>query len=255
MSKFEVSLSVTEGGRRRPEYTLDSDLHGEVTLQDLLEWTKATLIVTADEVLKEEQDRGFDKAPILLVDGKKAKSPINVSPLGQIEFIARQNFKDILIEAYIAILGRSKVLTGRYKQSHYVFHNGTQVGNSPSTLKAWLDTNPEFKNNDTIRIVNIQPYARRLEMLGVTAQRSKQASNKNKVSSNYVRVPNGVYQLTARAIRSKYKQNSIIRFAFLSGSELGLAGSFKKGRSGKGSKGRPYLYPSLVFTVNERGLL
>lgn len=256
VSKFEVSLSVFERGRRRPEYTLDSDLNGEMTLMDLLEWTKSTLIITADEVLKEEQSRGFDKKPVLIVDNTKGKSPLDVSPLGQIEFIARQQFGPVLIEAYEGLIHRSKVLTGAYIKSHYVFHNGKQVATDLESLKTWLTVNPpDFKEKDTIRIVNIQPYARRLEMLGVTAQRSKQSSNKIRGQGNFVRVPNGVYQLTTRAIRSKYKYNSIIKFTFLPGGSMGLSASFKKGRRGKNSAGRPYLYPSIVFTITERGLL
>lgn len=257
---FAVDISVTEGGRRRPEYTLDSDLNGEITLQDLLEWTKATLIVTADEILKEEQSHGFDKEPILLVDNRRGKDIRLVSPLGQIEFVSRQNIGKILLEAYTGIWDRSKVLTGRYKSSHYVFLNGTQVATDLASMEKWVESNPEINDKDTVRIVNIQPYARRLELLGVTAQRSMRkredrGRRKGQKTGHMVKIPNGAYQLTTRALKAKYKQNVLIRFTFLPGNQLGLSGTFKNGRHGKNSAGRPYLYPSMVFSIQGRGIL
>lgn len=257
MTSFEVDIKVTENGRRRPDYTLNSDLNGEITLKDLLEFTKSTLIVTADQVFKDEQARGFDKNALVIVDNRPRKPIEKVNPLGQIEFVARQNMTEILKEAYGAILYRSKVLTGRYKSSHFVFLNGIQVATDQNSLDAWLKTNPEFKQNDLIRIVNIQPYARKLERLGVTAQRSNRRTEKSRKKKDGSRVvaPNGTYFLTARAIRAKYKRNSIIRFTFISGGSLGIAGSFKSGRRGRNSSGRPYLYPTLVISVQERGLV
>lgn len=256
--KFDVSISVTEKGRRRPEYTIDSDINGEVTLKDLLEYTKGSLIVIADEVLKEEQDKGFDKNPVFVVDGRRNKPVSAVSPLGSIEIVARMDMGDIVLETYNALLYRSKVLTGRYKSSHFVFHNGKQVATDLQSLAAWLNTNPQFKQKDAIRIVNIQPYARRLERLGVTAQRqqNRRAKSRRGHSSGATYVaPNGTYFLTARAIKAKYKQNTFIKFTFLPGSSLGLSGSFKGGRAGRNSAGRPYLYPTIVFSVQERGIV
>lgn len=256
---FSVNISVEESGKKRPEYTLNSDLSGEITLQDLLNFTKDSLIITADQFLKEEQSAGFDKNPVALVDGRRTKNIGSVNPLGQVEFVARQEFGQIILDAYQGLLDRSKVLTGTYKASHYVFHNGKQVAIDLAGIKSWLATSPEFKNGDTVRIVNIQPYARRLERLGVTAQRSKPRQEKSgprqKGQSVVFAAPNGAYQLTARSIRSKYKQNALIKFSFLPGSSIGLSGTFKNGRRGRNSKGRPYLYPTLIFTVQEQGIL
>lgn len=260
MSKaaFSVQVSVSETGRRRPEYSVNTDLNGEITLGDLLQFTKSSLIIISDEVLKEEQANGFDKEPVLAVDGRVGKPVAAVHPLGQIEFTSRQSATNILVEAYTALLYRSKVKTGRYKDSHYVFLNGKQVATNLSSLESWIASNPEIKDKDTLRIVNIQPYARKLERLGITAQRSNQTrrnvkSRKGGSARVTVVVPNGTYHLTTRAIRSKYKRNSIIYFAFLPGSSLGLTGTFQKGRRGKNSAGRPYLYPSIVISVQGRG--
>lgn len=258
---FSVDISVEEKGRRRPEYRLNTDLRGEITLQDLLEFTKSSLIITADEVLKDEQDRGFDREPVLVVDGRQGKPIQSVSPLGQIEFVARQNMKDILLEAYNALLYRSPVLTGRYKSSHFVFVNGKQVASDLNSLTLWLNSNPNFRQSDLIRIVNIQPYARKLERYGIRAgdggnigrRRTERSRDKRKAAQGHrILAPNGAYFLTARAIRAKYKRNSVIRFTFISGGSLGIRGNFKLGRKGK--PGRPYLYPSIVISVQERGI-
>lgn len=253
--KLSVEMTVQEGGvvRESRGYLRDS----QIELEDLLKWTKSQLIVISDQALREEQANGFDKMPIMLVDGRRSKRIEDVSPLGQVEFVARQRMTEVLLEAYNALLELSKVLTGRYKGSHYVFHNGTQVATDLGSLTSWLKT-AELNDKDVVRIVNVQPYARRLELLGVTSTRQQskredRGRRRGKKTGVLVRVPNGTYQLVYRRIRSKYKQNALIRFTFLSGSFLGLSASFKYGR--KGSRGRPYLYPTLVFNLQERGML
>ncbi len=256
--KFAVDFSVTENGRRKPEYTLDSDLNGEVSLQDFLEWTKSVLIVVADEVLKEEQALGFDKSPIVVVDNKVGKAVRDVNPFGQIEFTSRVSVDQLLIDTYIGIMGRSPSLTGRYKSSNYVFHNGQQVATDEGSLKSWLASSPNFNPTDIIRFVNIQPYGRKLERLGVTfgRQRPRSSTTKNKKtgeSRTRLLQPNGTYFLTARAIKSKYKRNSSVRFGFIPGSGLGISASFKTGRPGKNSAGRTYLYPSITIYLTEDG--
>lgn len=253
-----VDFSVYENGRKKPEYTLDSDLAGEVSLKDFLEFTKSTLIVTADVVLKEEQSNGFDKKPVVAVDGKVGKPVFNVSPLGSIEFTSRANMSEVILETYKAILFRSPVLSGRYKSSNFVFLNGQQIATDLPTLEAWLKSNPPFKDNDLIRFVNVQPYGRKLERLGVTGQRTQSRTVGKKKKgligpARGVKVPNGTYFLTARAIRAKYKRNSVIKFTFISGSSLGITGSFKQSRRGK--PGRPYLYPTIIISVSESGSL
>lgn len=258
--KFEVTVSAYEGGRKRAEYDLNKDLDGEFTLTQLLKWTKAALIVITDEVLKEEQAKGFDKDPIIIVDGRRGKPVKDVNPLGQIEVISRQSFGTILVEAYEGLLKRSPVLKGDYIKSHYVFLNGAQVATDMTSLQLWLKSNPTFKEGDILRIINIQPYGRRLELLGVTAGRQRpkleeKGRRKGERTGVFYKTPNGAYQLTARSIKSKYKQNALIRFSFIPGSSFGLSGSFKGGRAGKNSAGRPYLYPSLIFTIQERGIV
>lgn len=266
--EFSVDVSVTETGRGAPAYNLDSDLNGEVTLAEFLEFTKASLIIIASETLKEEQANGFDPKPIVAVDGQKNKPVIAVSPLGSIEFTSKASMDAILQDTYEAIRFRSPVDTGKYIKSHYVFLNGIQVASDFSSFEAWLATRPEFKEKDLIRFVNIQPYARKLERYGITAQRQQsrtvKSSDKRGRSGVNGRIlaPNGTYFLTTRAIRRKYKRNSIISFSFLSGSSLGLSATFKTqtgGARGGGSfrrkkSGRTYLYPTITISVQESGI-
>jgi len=259
MTRFTVTTSIVDSRNRKAVNPLISDLNGEYTLTELLEHTKASLILISDQVLREEQAAGFDKKPIIAVDRVVGRPLQVVQPLGQVEFTARAQVSDILFATYEAILYRSKVLTGRYKSSNYVFLNGTQVATSMRELEVWFAfAAPAFKQSDIIRFVNIQPYARKLERAGITAQRSKirkvTGNKKGKHAGKLLEVPNGTYYLTARAIKAKYKRNSGIRFSFISGASLGLSGVFQKaGRKGKNSAGRPYLYPSITISVSEEG--
>lgn len=257
-----VDIKVTESGRNAPEYQLDSDLNGEITLQDLLEYTKSSLILIAHEVLKEEQDAGFDKNPVVAVDGRVGKPVENVSPLGSIEFTSKADINQMLIDTYVSLLDRSPVLTGRYKSSHFVFLNGTQVATDLSSLSNWLTSEPKFKDSDIIRFVDIQPYARKLERLGVTAQRTQSRSSRSQDkrgrSGAKVLVPNGTYYLTYRAVKRKYKRNSSIGFGYISGASLGLADRsqqhyFKTKRKSE-KVSRTYLYPTIAISVDANGV-
>ena len=264
--KFAVEVSVVENGRRAPQYTLDTDLNGEITLASLLEFTKASLIITADTALKEEQAKGFDKNPVVVVDGRVNKPVINVNPLGKLEFVSRANINEIILQAYQGVLSRSPVDTGKYVRSHFVFFNGTQVASDLVTLNAWLKSSPNISDKDVVRIVNVQPYARRLERLGITAQRraTRQVRSRDSRgrSGEFVAVPNGAYFLTVRSIRRKFKRNSSIQLKFLPGNTLGLTGVFKTVSSGARGGGRrnaarpsSYLYPTILITPTEGGFL
>lgn len=262
--QLSVEMYVEEKGLVRVNrgYLRDS----KIELADLLRWTKTQLITISYDVLMEEQAKGFDKTPLILVDGSRTKKVSDVNPLGQIRFVSRQNIADVLLAAYESLLRLSKVKTGRYKDSHYIFLNGIQVATDLNSLKTWLAGIPEIKVNDLVRIVNIQPYGRRLELLGVTSERQKarvedKGRRKGIKTGILLKKPNGAYQLTSRKIKTKYKNNVSIKFTFIPGSELGLSGyrpehhhRFVKGRPGKNSAGRTYLYPTLVFKINSEGL-
>lgn len=260
--EFKVGISVSENGKRSPKLDLvdasGGDLDGKLSLEELFAYVKKVLIVTADTVLKDAQAQGFDKNPVVTVDGVTGKPIVDVKPIGSIEFTARADMGDIVLATYQALLDRSPVKTGRFKSSNYVFHNGIQVATDLSSLESWLANSPNFQERDLIRFVNIQPYARKLERHGTRAdgeggtQSKKRYSTRKNRPAYKVLVPNGTYYVTARAIRNKYKRNSIIKFEFIQGSQLGLTASFGPRR---GKPGRPYLYPSILISVQESGTL
>lgn len=250
--KFSVEMTIQEGGlvRENRAYLRDN----KVELADLLAWTKEQLIIIADVVLREEQARGFDKEPIMIVDGRRGKPITAINPWGQVEFVSRlADVGEPILYAYEALLELSKVLTGAYKSSHVVALNGVQIAASLRELEVWMAyKNMDIKDGDIFRIVNTQPYARRLELLGVTstrqqARRDDPGRRRGKRTGSTIKVPNGAYQLAYRRVRAKYSKQIQISFNFLPGTSLGLSGSFKTGK--KSSAGRPYLYPALSFRV------
>lgn len=260
MLDVDVSVSVREGGKKSGSWELSGDLSGQLTMEQLLAYTKSALILISDQALKEEQANGFDKKPVVVVDGRKNKDVYSVNPLGKIEFYSRQDPTPVLSETMKALWERSKIVTGEYLRSHAVFVNGTMIAKDPDSLAAWLSRNT-LKSNDLIRFVNLAPYARRLERLGVTAQRQQNrtvAKSKRGAGESTARAiaPNGVYFLTSKAIKRKYKNNVSIRFGFIPGSAIGLAASFKTGRSNaKSKKASTYLYPSISILLSDKGII
>ena len=258
--KFEYS--VYENGKKSPQYTIDSDLAGEITLNELLQFTKTSLLTISSEVFIEEKKRGFPKDPLILVDGSKSKRIENVSPLGKIQFVAKRDIQEIIIFTYQSILDRSPVDTGLYKSYNYVLLNTKTIAKNMTELKTWFSTNPQIDDKDLFMFVNVAPYARRLERLGVSAGRHRprqvDSKDKHKRSGDRVAAPNGTYFLASKSVRRKYKNNLKIAFAFIPGSSLGINTKFKTpstGNRGKVRKPSTYLYPSIRILVEETGIL
>ena len=260
-----IEFSIKESGKRVPMYDVNSDLREDFTYQELLTYTKTALIDISANALREEQAKGFDKNPVLLVDGKANRKTSDVNPLGRIEYIARQNVKEILLAIYREILNKSPAVTGAYKESNVVTFNGVQVANDWQEFNSFLDTY-QFNPKDKVRFVNTQPYARKLERLGVTAGkttpkfRNAKPHEKKKGGTTY-RVPNGVYVLTANNVKRKYGKNTYITYELVSGDQIGLVDeprskgkkvyrSYVKGAT----PGKPYFYPSILVYFIESGL-
>jgi hypothetical protein len=253
----EVTVSVKENGRRPPNWSVNADIDGEWTLANLLAFTKGALIQIASDALKEEQSKGFDKQPLTIVDGKYNRAIQTVSPLGKIQFVARQNISELVIYAYDAVYSRSPVDTGEYRNSNVVTYNGRQVANSPDSLRTWLK-NQTFNDRDKIRIVNTAPYARKLELEGVRQGKTRLKWGKPGKkgykgitnSKGNVRKPNGAYTLATKAIKAKYGRNAFIKYELLLGSTIGLVGPGRVRKTGI-DIGRPYVYPSiLIYAVD-----
>jgi hypothetical protein len=264
-----ITISVKETGRNKPDWDLNSDLNGQITAQQLFGLLQDTLINLARTALDEEQSRGFDKKPVVRVDNRIGKDIFSVNPLGKIEFIARQQGRDIILEIYDNILKRAPDRTGEYFNSNIVSYNGEVVAQNRNELLAWLNKKESFDERDRIRFINTAPYARKLERDGVTASRQKVkvglGSRKKTAFRNTVRVPNGTYALAARAVRAKFKGNSGIKFSLIPGNYLGIGSNYPRANaSGKDtsynrreykSTGRPYLYPTILLEISSLGIL
>ena len=256
---FSVKMSIIEKGKKAPTYRIEEDMDGQKTLEDLFRYTKNALINISEIALKEEQIKGFDKKPVLVVDNKFNRPVEEVSPLGKIQYIARASAKKLILYAYTTILQRSKVVTGEYFKNNWVFFNGNVVAKNILELERWLETRTSFEQKDKIRFVNMAPYARKLERLGVskgstTRKYRKPKKHEKRRGTLSVLAPNGTYALSTRAIKQKFKNNSFIKFELMQGSSIGLVG---KGRTyGKRSltPGRPYLYPTILIYLVEAGI-
>lgn len=259
LGAFNIEYSIKEGGKRsNVEWDLKNDFSGEASLAELLQFTKGALLKISSDVLREEQGRGFDKKPTLVVDGKFNKRPEDVNPLGKIQYVARQSLRQVIIDTYDAILKRSPFDTGEYFKSNVVTFNGSQIANDMPSLLRWLEAKGNFENKDIIRFVNTAPYARKLERYGVTEKGSStKVRKKDKYrtdASNRVLVPNGTYALAYKAIQRKYKNNSFIKFRLVLGSDLGLTGEGRTYKTKGPNFGRTYMYPTILISAVEAGI-
>jgi hypothetical protein len=268
MLKAEISVRAIGRGKDLPTYDLKSDLQGQQTLEGFFAYIRAVLISTADAVLKDEQRQGFTKNPIVFVDNRRNKPIQNVNPIGKIEFVDPAKFSDteILIKTMQQIIDLSPILEGEYIASHVVAYNGAIVATDVASLTAWLKTNPRIVPGDTIRFLNVAPYARKLERLGVTnkgsSRRYTKSQDKRKRSGDKVLTPNGVYFRVFRSVRRLYKRVRQIQFSFVPGSSLGNfngrnvgAARFTSRANLRGRKeqaagiGQTYLYPSITIRL------
>lgn len=150
-------------------------------------------IETARRVLAEEQARGFDRNPRVIVD-RRFDAPIeSVKPFGRIEFVQRVDIGEVVEWIWKRLLERSPVLTGRYQDSHIVMINGVQV---PDIRAIGLEQRG-YQPGDRIQFVNTQPYARKIE------------------KGHSVKAPNGVYRTVFAAARRRYGRNLFIDYKFV----------------------------------------
>lgn len=271
---FQVDISVTENGRKSPTWTLEGDVgSGAASLEELLAFTKLSLIEISKEALKEEQAKGFDKEPIVEVDGRKGKPIQQVSPFGKIHFITRQDVADVLEDIYRFIFRRSPAVTGLYLKSNFVFHNGKAIAFNFQELARYLNGSPKITVGDTFQFVNVMPYAGKLERRGISRsgtngrQKTRVVKSRDRRgrSGPTINAANGAYFLASRAAVNKYKSNAQIRFEFIPGSTLGIdsypATNPRTGKpmrrtfheKNKSHKG-PYVYPSIRLVVQEGGV-
>jgi hypothetical protein len=255
VSAQAVTLEVFEKGKKAPNWNLDSDINGELTHKDLLGVLQGTIVSTIKAAVREEQAKGFDKNPRYFVDGTTRKPLELVNPFGTVDVVAKVGISDMVLGIYNFIVLKSPITTGYYSRQNIVLVNNKNVAENEEQLKNFLKT-AEFKHSDTIRFVNIAPYARKLERHGVSRGRKKPKVNKRHGKRlGEVNVPNGVYVLAERAAQRKYGKNAYIKFNFIVGGESGLSGLTGNNRTYKTNSGiesrlgKPYFYPSILVRV------
>jgi hypothetical protein len=169
-----------------------------------------------------------------------------VKPFGKIEFVARQNYADIVLWALNELWKRSPILTRRYINSHVVMINGTSLGaNMAAALRA-------AKPGDRIQIVNTQPYAKKIE--GRPASRKRGISA---IRGQSRQAPNGVYRVVQRLAVQRYGRSIFVDYKFVkldTGVKVwGFAGgSNRRGPMKQGDRKRiqrDAVYPALQFYI------
>jgi hypothetical protein len=238
------------------------------TNKELLEFVQQNLVAVARDFLKEEQDKNeFPKKEFLtLVDNKLNAKDITVKPLGKIEYVTKiESISEIVVGVMRLVVERSPTVSGYYQSTNVLFYNGKVVAKGIVETNNWFKVDREFKSTDKFRIVNLSPYARKLERLGVKrGTRGKAVGQNNSTSrttknkkGKKVLAPNGAYWLAKNAARRKYKQlKNNINFSFIpilpSVAKSQNTKSFNSSdftfRTGKG-RGRDYLYPSISITI------
>ena len=235
-------------------------------LQTLVTYMKEALVTTARTVLKEEQGKGFDKNPLTIIDGKRSEDLNSVKPFGYIEFDAKVASEEFLIPIYQSILDKSKVVTGLYLESNFVYAGGILIAKNMQQFKAWVASSKVGLVN-SVRFVNTMPYAGKMERLGLAASRQQdkwvKSKDRKQRSGPKVRQPNGTYFLSAKAINKQFKHNASIKFEWVNGRTIDLSQSATQTKGGKplrrtfhpdsGRKGT-YVYPSIMVRFNKGGV-
>ncbi|RTL04482.1 hypothetical protein EKK58_10495 [Candidatus Dependentiae bacterium] len=191
--------------------------------QELILFLKESLARIARQALKEEQAKGFDKNPNLLVDNRMGRSEDEVKPFGKIEYYSRAVAVDVLMPIYKAILERSPEVSGLYKRHNVVLLNKRLIASTEVELEQFLKKFTPSPT-DVVQFVNVLPYAGSLERYGVSKGRQSgrmlKTRDDRKRSGLMIRQPNGAYYLTARAMIRKFKGNANIKFEWINGSNL-----------------------------------
>ncbi len=148
-------------------------------------------INVAKQTLAEEQAKGsFPEVGYITIVDNKAYKPIErVSPFGKIEYrsfvplfaIAKDAIQRLLKESPRG-RGASANRSGRYLENHIVMVNNTPINSSGRginyiELEKQLELLQAGGGSPTIRIVNIQPYARKIEK-GLSPQAGRGVYNK-----------------------------------------------------------------------------
>lgn len=272
---MKMSIEMKEMGRGAVPWSLESDLDGSVTLEQMRLFTKLAIIKTAERALEDEQAIGFEKNPRKRVDNKWDRPEEVVKWNGKIEYYSKTTITEALTTAYDLVVSRSPVDSGTYRRNHTVVYNGKVIAQSKPELEMWLTLNAwKVRDRDVIRIFNPTPYAARLEVRGVRVKLSGRNKGDSFVKGVNGKVGNGAYYLAALAVRRLLKAQGTIKFEMLRNNTGGISVPVQMGNKGwmwrnsyisdaEGAKYRrkrrkrfdgPYVFPSIKFVIAGGGL-
>lgn len=193
-------------------------------------------IRVAEQALRAAVAKGFDNQPIVVTDGKPRADYRLVRPFGRIEFIRRPTMKDAVLWAMGELVKRSPVGPGRnghFRDRHRVLIDGQSVAGD---MSAALDA---VKPGQRVQIVNIQPYAKKLE--GVASKRKRKLKGKRGISKQ---ARAGIYRPVQRLAAQRFGRSLFVDFKMV---KLELNGAQRRTKTGIIATN--YTYPSLQFYI------
>jgi len=232
------------------------------------------LVLYAAEVYRDETKEGFPKDPIIRVDGQFNKKISEVKAFGKVEFFnTKIDLLEDILKGYDLILRQSpsgrknrsdRFSSIKYKNYNYVYYNNKLVARNSDQLKSWLLRIEDLglKRGDVITFVNVVPYARKLERMGVKSGTVRGASNRKRQrgrrgksrAGNIVQKPNGAYHAAQRSMSRLMKGRAFVPAVKFEPFNISIGGM----RSSYVKDGRAYLYPvikvyPIVGKVGEKG--
>jgi len=193
-------------------------------------------IKVAEEALVAAVAKGFDSSPVVVTDGKPRADYRQVKPFGRIEFIRRPTMRDAVMFALQELVKKSPVGPGRnghFRDRHMVLIDGK---GAEGDIGAALDA---VKPGQRVQIVNVQPYARKLE--GIAASKKRKRPRRAGLSKQ---ARGGIYRPVHRLVVARYGKSLFVDFKMV---KLELNGAQRRTKTGVISAN--YTYPALQFYI------
>lgn len=192
-------------------------------------------IGVVEDVIREEVGAGrFTTTPTVITDGVLRRDYHAVKAFGKVELVETPVMPDVVRWALALLVRLAPVRSGRYRDSNVVLLNGKGITEQNiATLAA-------ARPGDRVQIVNVQPYARKIE--GQRAKRRKGWKGRRGLSRQ---APGGVYRKAYAMIQQRWGRAVFVdyRLERLDIGGVELRSSAATLRSKKGF----YTYPVLQF--------
>lgn len=218
----------------------------DLTLVEFDRWMERDvrdfLIELVETDLPAEVAKGFDNQPTVVTDGVTRRDPRAVRPYGRIEFLARVGVREP-VEFALRLLRRlsprGPAEGGHYADAHVVLLNGAGLSSDG------LEVLDRVKQGDRVQIVNIMPYARKIEGARAARRKGVRWSGRRGLSRQ---APGGVYRKVHGEITRRWGRTVAVDYRLEQLSLDGVQGQASGARAWR-SKGGYYTYPVLNFFV------